>query len=89
LREAAQLAKVSQLSQTQPLQGEAAFPLVGWDERGNQVPKRAEHRQFVDALCAIEPEIAEASSLACEFLRAFPLKTSPIRPFNVVYPWRT
>ena len=42
--------------------------LVGWDERGNQVPKGAEHRQFVDALCAIEPEIAEASSLACEFL---------------------
>ena len=42
--------------------------LVGWDERGSEVPKRAEHRQFVDALCAIEPEIAEASSLAREFL---------------------
>jgi transposase len=42
--------------------------LVGWDERGNQVPKRAEHRQFVDALCAIEPEIAEGSSVAREFL---------------------
>ena len=34
----------------------------------NQVPKRAEHRQFVDALCAIEPQIAEASSVAREFL---------------------
>jgi transposase len=42
--------------------------LVGWDERGNQVPKRAEHRQFVEALCAIEPQIAQASSLAREFL---------------------
>jgi len=41
---------------------------VGWDERGNQVPKRAEHRQFVEALCAIEPQIAEVSSLAREFL---------------------
>jgi transposase len=42
--------------------------LVGWDERGNQVPKRAEHRQFVEALCAIEPQIAQASSLPREFL---------------------
>ena len=42
--------------------------LVGWDERGNQVPKRAEHRQFVEALCAIEPQIAQTSSLAREFL---------------------
>jgi transposase len=42
--------------------------LVGWDERGNQVPKRAEHHQFVEALCAIEPQIAQASSLAREFL---------------------
>jgi len=41
---------------------------VGWDERRNQVAKRAEHRQFVEALCAIEPEIAEGSSLAREFL---------------------
>jgi hypothetical protein len=37
--------------------------MVGWDERGNLVPKRAEHRRFVDALCAIEPQIAEAISL--------------------------
>jgi transposase len=42
--------------------------LVGWDERGIQVPKRAEHSEFVQALCAIEPEIAEASSMAREFL---------------------
>ncbi len=42
--------------------------LVGWDESGKVAPKRAEHRQFCDALCAIEPEIAEASSLAREFL---------------------
>jgi hypothetical protein len=38
--------------------------LVGWHERGQQVPKRAEHRRFVEALCAIEPEIAQASSFA-------------------------
>ncbi len=37
--------------------------LVGWDECGKIAAKRAEHRQFCDALCAIEPEIAEASSL--------------------------
>ena len=42
--------------------------LVGWHERGQQVPKRAEHRRFVEALCAIEPEIAQASSMAREFL---------------------
>jgi hypothetical protein len=42
--------------------------LVGWHERGHQVPKRAEHRQFGEALCAIEPEIAQASRLAREFL---------------------
>jgi transposase len=42
--------------------------LVGWDESGKVAPNRAEHRQFCDALCAIEPEIAEASSLAREFL---------------------
>jgi len=42
--------------------------LVGWDERGNKVPKRAEHRRFVEALCAIEPQIAEAISLTREFL---------------------
>jgi transposase len=42
--------------------------LVGWDERGNRVPKGAEPRQFVEALCAIEPEIAEVSSVAREFL---------------------
>jgi transposase len=42
--------------------------MVGWDERGNLVPKRAEHRRFVEALCAIEPQIAGASSLTREFL---------------------
>ena len=42
--------------------------LVGWDECGKVAPNRAEHRQFCDALCANEPEIAEASSLAREFL---------------------
>jgi transposase len=42
--------------------------LVGWHERGHEVPKRSENRQFVEALCAIEPEIAQASSLAREFL---------------------
>jgi len=42
--------------------------LVGWDESGKVALKRAEHRQFCDALCAIEPEIAEASCLAREFL---------------------
>ncbi len=42
--------------------------LVGWDESGKVAPNRAEHRQFCDALCAIEPEIAEASSLTREFL---------------------
>ncbi len=42
--------------------------MVGWHERGQQVPKRAEHGRFVEALCAIEPEIAQASSLAREFL---------------------
>jgi hypothetical protein len=26
--------------------------LVGWDERGNKVPKRAEHRRFVEAAIA-------------------------------------
>ncbi len=42
--------------------------LVGWHERGHEVPKRTENRKFVDAICAIEPEIAQASSLAREFL---------------------
>ncbi len=42
--------------------------MVGWHERGQQVPKRAESRRFVEALCGIEPEIAQASSLAHEFL---------------------
>jgi len=42
--------------------------LVGWHERGHEVPKRSENRKFVEALCAIEPEIAQASSLAREFL---------------------
>src|SRR6202041_336413 len=32
LREAAQLANVSQLSQTQPVQEEAAFPLMAWQK---------------------------------------------------------
>jgi hypothetical protein len=41
---------------------------VGWDERGSQLPKRAQHRRFVEALCGIEPEVAQASSLAREFL---------------------
>ncbi len=42
--------------------------LVGWDERGSRVPKRVEHCPLVEALCAIEPEIAQASSLTREFL---------------------
>ena len=42
--------------------------LVGWHERGHKVPRRSENRRFVEALCAIEPEIAQASSLAREFL---------------------
>ena len=42
--------------------------LVGWHERGHEVPRRSENRKFVEALCAIEPEIAQASSLAREFL---------------------
>lgn len=42
--------------------------LVGWHERGQQVPKRAAHRRFVEALCAIEPQISHASSLARAFL---------------------
>jgi transposase len=42
--------------------------LVGWNERGNKVRKRAEHRRFIEGLCAIEPQIAEASSLTREFL---------------------
>ena len=42
--------------------------LVGWHERGHEVPRRTENRKFVEALCAIEPEIAQASSLAREFL---------------------
>ena len=42
--------------------------LVGWHERGHEVPRRGENRKFVEALCAIEPEIAQASSLAREFL---------------------
>jgi transposase len=88
LREAAQLADVSQLSQTQPVQEEVAFPLMAWRKLSmerraarlaryeevvrlraqGEVPKRADHRQFVDALSAIEPEIADASSLIREFL---------------------
>jgi len=42
--------------------------LVGWHERGYEVPRRSENRKFVEALCAIEPQIAQASSLAREFL---------------------
>jgi len=58
---------LSGISQTPSPQRAYAW-LVGWDERGIQVPKRAEHSEFVQALCAIEPEIAEASSMAREFL---------------------
>ena len=41
---------------------------MGWHERGYEVPRRSENRKFVEAVCAIEPEIAQASSLAREFL---------------------
>lgn len=42
--------------------------LVGWHERGYRAPRTADSRRFIDALCAIEPEIAQAGSLAREFL---------------------
>ena len=42
--------------------------LVGWHERGYHAPRSADQHRFIEALCAIEPEIAQAGSLAREFL---------------------
>ena len=42
--------------------------LVGWHERGYRAPRSADQHGFIETLCAIEPEIAQAGSLAREFL---------------------
>ncbi len=42
--------------------------LVGWRKLAVEEPKSADHDQFVQALCKIEPVVGEVRSLAREFL---------------------
>jgi transposase len=42
--------------------------MVGWTKLAGNEPKRAEHERFVQALCEIEPVVAEVRSLARQFL---------------------
>ena len=42
--------------------------LVGWRKLAVEEPKNVAHERFVQALCRIEPVVAEARSLAREFL---------------------
>jgi transposase len=42
--------------------------LVGWRKLAVEEPKNVEHERFVQALCEMEPVVAEARSLAREFL---------------------
>ena len=42
--------------------------MVGWKKLAGNEPKRAEHERFVQALCEIEPVVAEVRSLARRFL---------------------
>jgi len=42
--------------------------LVGWRKLAVQEPKNSDHERFVQALCEIEPVVAEVRSLAREFL---------------------
>ena len=42
--------------------------IVGWSKIAVDEPKHANHQRFVQALCRIEPVVAEVRSLAREFL---------------------
>jgi transposase len=42
--------------------------LVGWRKLAVEEPKNVNHERFTQALCQIEPEVAEVRSLAREFL---------------------
>ena len=42
--------------------------LVGWRKLAVEEPKEVDHERFVQALCEVEPVVAEVRSLSCQFL---------------------